>query len=371
MTGFRVGFVVLLLAGLACDDEFDPATDDLFASPVDYPVSRNNRGVVAGDFDGDGTPDLAVAASNDADGIGEVDILLNDGEARFESGPIYGVSVPYSLNIGDFDSDDNPDLVAVSWDGFGPLGIKVLMGNGDGTFDEVSVRERDWRGMSAIADVNGDGYDDLAAPWAAYQFEPFDEGIEVVLGPDLEQRIALEEYAQQLALGDLDGDGCADLVTELGVQLYDGDGGFAEPVPFDIDEPPDRMHIADVDADGHLDLLYTGGSKYLYVSLGDGSGQLGSPTRHAVLYQSAPLLTADLDDDGHLDVASGTEATSTRIAILLGDGDGGFPRTDVAHVSTGNPLDIAAADLDGDGDVDLVGTNSRTEGVSVALNNRY
>ncbi len=366
----HLALTVPLVLGAGCEPQ-EPPIGGLYASPVDYPVSICSSNVVLGDWNDDGVPDLAVAASNDADGIGEVDILIGDGSGGFESGEVYGVAVPYSMASGDIDGDGYLDLAAVSFDGQGPLGIQVLLGRGDGAFDEEKVHGRDWRGMVAIDDVNGDGYDDLAAPWADYQGGEVAEGIEIVLGPDRVERIELSNFAEQLALGDFDGDGNADLVTRDGVQLYDGGGGLHDPIGYDSDVEPVRMTTADVNADGDVDLVFTGADRYVHVALGDGTGQLGPVRAHTVLYGARPVLAADLNGDGNLDLASGTSASSTRIAILFGDGTGGYPATDVAHVSTGDPLGIAAGDLDGDGDIDLVGTNSQGETVSVALNTRY
>jgi len=55
------------------------------------------------------------------------------------------------------------------------------------------------------------------------------------------------------------------------------------------------------------------------------------------------------------------------IGILFGDGSGQFPRTGGAYVSMGCASGLVAADLDGDGAVDLVGTNTSGDSVTVLL----
>lgn len=366
----------------ADDDDAAPDDDGLFQPGVDYTVAPNPNAVVAGDFDGDGALDLAVSSSNDAGGIGEVDILIGRGDGTFDAGEVVGVVVPRSMAAGDLDGDGDVDVAVVSFDGQGPLGISLLLSNGDGSFEREVLGGRDWSGWVTTGDVNGDGQLDLGAPWLDVGSGDMPVGIDIMLGPDFSQAYAVESDARQMALGDFDGDGFDDLLTDDGVWISDGSGGFATPTPFSSalleDEQPAQMGTADLNADGALDALFTvhefwgSAAPVVSVALGDGSAQLSDASRFAVNAHPGAFQVADLDGDGHLDIAVGCDNQnlqyeSAMVGILFGDGNGQFPRTGGAYVSMGCASGLVTADLDGDGAVDLVGTNTSGDSVTVLL----
>src|SRR5882757_6552190 len=91
----------------------------------------------------------------------------------------------------------------------------------------------------------------------------------------------------------------------------------------------------------------------------------GSPFAVGVL--PTFIATADVNGDGHLDLLVSTENTD-RVAVLLGDGHGGFVAAAPVAVGAG-PQEVEAGDLDGDGDIDFVVSNFSGNTVSVELNN--
>ena len=83
--------------------------------------------------------------------------------------------------------------------------------------------------------------------------------------------------------------------------------------------------------------------------------------------QPVSNATADLNGDGHLDLLFANYATDN-ISVLLGDGNGGF--TAAAPVAAGNgPRAVEVGDLDGDGDIDFLSTDLSGYSVTVGLNN--
>ena len=84
--------------------------------------------LVAGDFNGDGRTDLAVANS----GSNDVSVLLGNGDGTFQPQVTYAVgSGPDALVAGDFNGDGRTDLAVAN---SGSNDVSVLLGNGDGTF---------------------------------------------------------------------------------------------------------------------------------------------------------------------------------------------------------------------------------------------
>ena len=88
--------------------------------------------IVAGDFNGDGVLDLAIADS----GSNQVSILLGNGGGTFQPGIQYATdSYPDALAAGDFNGDGKLDLVAANQGGDD---VSILLGNGDGTLIDAS-----------------------------------------------------------------------------------------------------------------------------------------------------------------------------------------------------------------------------------------
>ena len=368
------GALIAGLGGLAACHGGE-AVAPLFQEPVDYPVAPSASSMVAADFDGDGDLDLAVGSANDADAIGVVSILLGDGRGGFTAGATYPAGLAVDLAQGDFDGDGHVDLATSSYDGQGPLPFSVLFGAGDGTFRlERYSSDVVWRGGIDAADLDEDGRSDLALPYNEAEDGGL-AGIAILLGPDFTQRLEAGVVAAKPTLADVDGDGHVDLLTTAGVQRGDGHGGLAPPVLLIAPDAPLRFRVADLDGDGDRDLAFSAAEPRIDVLLGDGAGHF-EPARTYPVATSRPLPldAADLDGDGALDLVVGGgrdgDPVDDTISILLGDGAGGFAAPAEAHVTTGAPNALVAADLNGDGAPDLVGNNSDGAAISVLLNTR-
>src|SRR5437870_189597 len=94
----------------------------------DFAVGTNPQSVAAGDFNGDGRPDLAVANS----GSSNVSVLLGNGDGTFQAARTFAAgTTPASVAVGDFNGDGVADLAVAN---SGSSNVSVLLGNGDGTF---------------------------------------------------------------------------------------------------------------------------------------------------------------------------------------------------------------------------------------------
>jgi hypothetical protein len=135
--------------------------DGTFQAPVEYPTAALPDTVVAGDFDGDGTLDLAVGIQGGS--TPAVSILLGNGDGTFRPGSTYPMNgLPQSLALGDFNSDGKLDVATVNVVEQDTLSI--LLGNGDGTFQSpMDYPAQPQPESLAIGDFNGDGRLDLAS----------------------------------------------------------------------------------------------------------------------------------------------------------------------------------------------------------------
>jgi hypothetical protein len=132
---------------------------------VDYTVSGAPLSVVAGDFNGDGKLDLAVAdscgSSSPCGRPGEVSILLGNGDGTFQTHVDYPAGwFPYTIVAGDFNGDGKLDVAISDLDS---SQVTILSGVGDGTFTISTTLSTIGQPVGLLAaDFNGDGLMDLA-----------------------------------------------------------------------------------------------------------------------------------------------------------------------------------------------------------------
>jgi hypothetical protein len=339
-------------------------------------------GLIASDLDGDGHLDLARLATE----AGIQPALFGDGTGQFTEGPALwpqrGITgfppVPYDLDAGDFDGDGQPDLLLIQDDH--PELIRSTAHKGFARSEPLPLPERSW--AAGLADVDGDGALDLVAHTPLFQWTApgqFPPGWISVLHGDGRGGLRgvrsaprpdhLTGEPVQMASGDLDGDGLPDLV-ELGggmtggasVMLSDEQSGWSAPIAHTGVAAMLYPRVGDVDGDGHADLVGTlGGSNDLVVHRGDGAGGLGRPIVSAVPagLTAHDYELADLDGDGRSDVVM--RETSPRVGALrvhLARGQGYFgpalQHPELDFVASMQPTDV---DLDGRSDLLVVQWN--------------
>jgi hypothetical protein len=294
--------------------------DGQLFSTAEYPVGAFPIDAAAGDFNGDGFADISVLNANS----GTISILLNNHDGTFHSASEVGVGgVGNSETVADFNGDGYPDLAATNGRG----GVAVLLGNGDGTFQPAVPYTTGDPEIVLTGDFNGDGILDLIA-------NNFNGATIAVLpgrgdgtfGP----RILSPTSSGQpvgFAVGDLDGDGEIDAVltynfsTQLDVFRGNGDGTFSLFRTYTTEEFGDSIQIADLNADGKLDVVIGFGGEILIFD-GNGDGTLQPPRRRTLKNGAwaSHVRTLDWDHDGILDLAF----TGGTFSIMRGRGNGSF-----------------------------------------------
>jgi uncharacterized protein (TIGR03437 family) len=343
-----------------------------------------------GDFNGDGKPDVLVAENGPGTNVDVIYVYLGKGDGTF-SAPIEtpDLSDSGAAGVADFNGDGKLDLVVYT---SGTEMSYIALGNGDGTFNtgaNALIGVGGW--VNAIADFNGDGKPDLlVSQGGSHGPGPCCSSAIAILfnngdGTFTRKSLSVGSTPVSLALpamaiGDVNLDNKADIVTTAGVLLSNGDGSF-QSVPWS--DPDEGLGftggfgaaIADLNGDGKPDIIYVSSlnAGYAYASPpsvvvlfgnGDGTFRIGDfyVLGGAGIYQS--LVVADFDLDGAPDVAVSSAPTSpgeavAGLTILQNYGDGTLRNTiSVNGLSLGSnvPLllgSLNVADFNGDGKPDL------------------
>lgn len=271
--------------------------------------------------------------------------------------PTYTVAGP-PLFVADFNGDGKPDLL-------GGSSSSLQLGNGDGTFAKALPVQG---AVLAVADFNGDGKPDLLEQGTGTLLVLLGKGDGTFQAPTSTNTGAGSLYP--VVAGDLRGNGILDVLglynNNLVVFLGKADGTFAAGVSYPVGNTgfaQQAITLGDFNGDSKLDAAVslsgnnTTGQEVVLLGNGDGTFQVSPKTSTGVPSLSS-VVSGDFNGDGKLDLAmagftdgSCGSLVQFAVAILRGNGDGTFAAPTTVFCGNGA---LAAADLNGDGKLDLV-----------------
>jgi hypothetical protein len=354
---------------------------------VDYsdPVSISSAGTHAGslaiaDFNGDGKLDIAVSnfSSN------TIAVFLNQGAGVFGTPIINTILISNSLGsivVGDFNEDGKPDLIAATVSG--PQVDVVLLGNGDGTFNQSAPIPNSFGFLHGrVVDLNGDKHLDLVGGGNGNLAVALGKGDGTFQNVSSLPNGSFPDTYFGIDVGDFNGDGKLDVIganfaanpNNLALFIGNGDGTFQTPTILSSgSSDPDSVAAADFNGDGKLDLLVGFSPGVANLFSGSGNDSFGSPFG---VYAFPPngsgvvVLAADLNNDGKPDALVADYARGV-FTITLNTGTGLSVKSQTYTFTLAPGLaDIAVGDLNGDGLADIVLTNSTTDKITIYLSKK-
>lgn len=377
---------------LLIDVGFDP--------PLVFDLDTQTRGdgpraIETSDFNGDGRPDLATVNQTSAD----VTVLYGFGDGRFWAPHLRNTgSAPHDVELADLDGDGRLDAIAANE---GSDTVSVFLGGGaalqPGT--EYSVQYMgvgfDPRGL-AVADVDGDG--DLDVVTANQDSNT----VTILDGDGAGGLVAAGSFATfvgttgmgpiDVKVADVTDDGELDIVTcnpftdDVSLLPGLGMGNFGAAQTFTTrigagGDDPEALELADVTGDGIPDAITVNPTSDDIVVLVSAGGGFGAPVRFFTLMGPdgdgpSGLAVGDITGDGEPDVVTANFNTDD-VTLLEGVAGGAtFLPAQVFPVDVQSPLGqagngprgIDVMDMDGDGDLDVVASNTISDDVAVLLN---
>ncbi|HEX5226627.1 MAG TPA: FG-GAP-like repeat-containing protein [Bryobacteraceae bacterium] len=323
-------------------------------------------------------------------------------------------AAPVALATGDFNGDGIPD-VAVS--DAGVPAIDISLGNGDGTFQAAAsypVAGGCVAGSLTIADFNADHKQDLLAICqAGNQFFVFPGRGDGTLGPAISTQLPFPAFSGTLiaegvpglfqpVVADFNGDGKPDLVVLLSADFTRldsgspyflpgrGDGTFGAPAAIAHGVGLTAMVAGDFNGDSKTDLAWltivqqqnfgdgdtTGFTQKLAIQLGNGDGTFRSGASYPWTGATFGLAAADMNGDGLIDLVSAgyslqvfnSGVLNSQIRVMLGDGKGNFqPGFSADDPASDLVAGFCLANLRGKGSVDLLETYAAVDAATVSV----
>lgn len=385
-----------------------------FSVLTEYSTGAYPSDIVLADVNGDSRSDLLVANASSF----SVDLRLGNGNGIFGPATSYSLGgSPSSLAVTDIDGDGVADLLVAASDST-KSSLVVLKGNGNGTFQplaDVSIPPQpisafgiiEQQSLASIAtgDLNDDGSLDLVVTGSTrftycnyYGCSFYQDGYVNVLigngsgGLSAAQVYSLGRQPGPVAIEDLNHDGHPDVVTAEGGHISvlpgNGTGALGTPIQSGSGTPLSSLSLGDIDGDGLLDtVLGSGGG--LQVQKGQANGTfLPTTTLNMGAYLDSAVM-GDVNADGTIDLVAVSSPhtctnayyycydgyTSKQVTPVLGSGAGDFSAPITSFLGTVNGTsdsvaftDLALADLNGDGLLDLAAVDALGALASIAIN---
>ncbi len=331
---------------------------------------------IGADFTGDGRTDLLSVGSNSS-----TTLFAGTATGRLETVYTATLSGEFrnltAAEAADFNGDGRADLVFTD----STLGLYVALNNGSGRFPAATRLDNTANfAHVAVGDFNGDGRLDLAAAnnggtspaqagnvafFAGAGNGSFTRGAALTPGPK----------PSRVALRDLDGDNRAELVvvnrgldefaattnSPGGIVVYAGNAGgtFTSPTAYTAGRNPGEISIGDLNGDGRPDVVAQvregqfGDRIAVLLNVG---GTLGTARLLNTAFGPRKPALADLNGDGNVDMVVAHCCGDTPLGYYLGLGGGNFSAESLVLTAV-SYRGATAVDFDGDGRMDIVGVS--------------
>ena len=319
-----IGFLVVwssLAVAIPLPPRFEPRIESKrLQPPEDTWIS------VIADLNADAIPDRILRGSNDWF------VFWGEADGSFRPGPSFAATFSQVNVVADVDRDGHADWITGSTDPFLPGVIEVARGRGDGTFEATVASAIGTGSVSRlqVVDLGDDDQPDLFTVvdhMVCSDWECWTEPMTYLLAGDGAGGFAdasgpLPWDFSRGFPADVNGDGHVDMVlggSELPVYLGDGHGGFGD-AKTSYNTLGSVLAAGDVNGDGVLDLV--GNNFHRAVSVfGNSDGTFRPGVDFGASLAAAQLV--DWDQDGKLDLI---EPGAAQLEIYHGDGAGGFLR---------------------------------------------
>ncbi len=371
---------------------YDPSPG-LFDKGVNYSAGIGPIGVTVSDLNGDGYGDIIAANSSVQLGgtSNTISVLMNNGNGTFAPKVNYitdatsGCITPFDVYPYDVDNDGDLDLAVIN---SCSNTISILMNNGTGTFGSPVIYQAGGIVPATafarirIADLDGDGFGDIVV--SRFHGAPSPVSVLINSGNGTFGTPAGYFFTGSgvfgLYLYDIDRDGDMDIVgasnfdNQMFTSLNNGEGEFQAPVYYSTGNYPDDVFVSDLDGDEDGDVVVANQNSGTFtVYKNDGTGIFSQQTSYPTNGLPVGIFISDVNGDGKPDVITanhygGTVYGFRSVSVSLNAGDGTFLERRDFNANGSQPIAVYVADVDNDGDGDIVTANWTGQSVSVLKN---
>jgi len=292
---------------------------DGFFSPVGYPGGVYPRHIYSVDVDSDNDLDLVVSASGHYVNDGGVFIYKNNGFGDF-TGPTYLFygNLPGNIAIIDLEADGDLDFLITNGY-YANYHVFVYRNDGYGNYTAGEWISTGSGGMLVSGDFNEDGYEDFG------MLRSFDSVP----------------------------------VDSISIVLNDGTGVFPQNPTlhtYPLSDRPCSGYCADFNGDGHLDIAACHVlADTVALLMNDGNANFSGPYKYGAKSMAFCISGGDFDNDGDVDLVLTSDTYSEKILyVIFNQGDGSFTGGTSYDLGNLRAFSVTTADLDNDGDLDLV-----------------